>query len=138
MKHTITEAPILRVPNCSLPFHISIDASYIDLGAILGQKYLTPYAIYYTRKKLNPIELNYTLRENKFLAVVHAINKFHHYITGYETFIHTNHYAIRYLMNKPITNGRITRWMLLLQEFNITILHRPGRENTVSAFLYRM
>ena len=30
-------------------------------------------------------------------------------------------------MNKPITNGRITRWLLLFQEFNITIVDRPGK-----------
>jgi hypothetical protein len=38
-------------------------------------------------------------------------------------------------MNKPITNGRVTRWLLLLHEFNITILDRPGRENSVACFL---
>jgi len=38
-------------------------------------------------------------------------------------------------MNKPITNGRITRWLLLLQEFNITIVDRPGKENLVAYFL---
>ena len=38
-------------------------------------------------------------------------------------------------MNKPITNGRVTRWLLLLQEFNITILDQPGRENLVEYFL---
>lgn len=65
---------------------------------------------------------------------MHAINKFRHYIIGYETFIHTNHYAIRYLLNKPITNGRITRWLLLLQEFNITILNRPGKEIQLMIF----
>jgi len=41
-------------------------------------------------------------------------------------------------MNKPNTNGRITRWILLLQEFNITILDRPRKENTVVDFLYKM
>jgi hypothetical protein len=38
-------------------------------------------------------------------------------------------------MNKPITNGRVTRWLLLLQEFNISILDRPGKENLVIDFL---
>lgn len=76
---------------------------------MLGKKYLTPYAIYYTSKNLTPTELNYTVTEKDFLTVVHAINKFRHYITSYETFIHTDHYAIRYFMNKLITNGRITR-----------------------------
>lgn len=40
-------------------------------------------------------------------------------------------------MNKPITNGRITRW-LLLQEFNITIIHRPEKENIIVDFLSRI
>eukprot|EP00253_Pinus_taeda_P010386 PITA_10386 len=41
-------------------------------------------------------------------------------------------------MNKPITNRRITRWLLLLQEFNITIQDRPGKENQVADFLSRI
>lgn len=41
-------------------------------------------------------------------------------------------------MNKLITNGRITRWLLLLQEFNITILDRLGKKNTVADFLSRI
>jgi len=113
LKTRIFEAPILRGPNWKLPFHISTDASDTALGAVLGQKYLVPYAIYYTSKNLTATELNYTVTEKEFLAVVHAINKFRYYITGYETFIHTDHSAIRYLMNKPITNGRVTRWLLL-------------------------
>ena len=57
----ISEAPILRGPNWKLPFHISTDASDIALGAVLGQKDLIPYAIYYTSKHLTPTELNYTV-----------------------------------------------------------------------------
>ena len=104
----------------------------------MGQKDLIPYAIYYTSKNLTPSVLNYTVTEKEFLAIVHAINKFRHYITGYETFVHTDHSAIRYLMNKSITNGRVIRWLFLLQEFNITILDRPGKQNTVADFLSRI
>eukprot|EP00253_Pinus_taeda_P025003 PITA_25003 len=59
-------------------------------------------------------------------------------VLGYETFVHTDHSAIRYLMNKPVTNGRVTRWLLLLQEFNITVLDRPGKQNTVADLLSRI
>jgi hypothetical protein len=38
-------------------------------------------------------------------------------------------------MNKPITNCRVTRWLMLLQEFNISILDRPGKKNLVVYFL---
>eukprot|EP00253_Pinus_taeda_P012294 PITA_12294 len=115
-----------------------IYASDTALGVVLGQKDLVPYAIYYTSKNLTPIELNYIVTEKEFLAVVHAINKFRHYIKGYETFVHTDHSTIRYLMNKPVTNGRVTRWLLLLQEFNVTVLDRPRKQNTVADFLSRI
>ena len=76
--------------------------------------------------------------KKEFLAIVYAINKFRHYITGYSTFIHTNHSAIRYLMKKPITNARVTRWLFLLQEFDITIVDRPWKENVVTYSLSRL
>eukprot|EP00253_Pinus_taeda_P007151 PITA_07151 len=41
-------------------------------------------------------------------------------------------------MNKPVTNGTVTRWLLLLQEFNITVLDRPGKQNTLADFLSRI
>ena len=49
--------------------------------------------------------------------------------------MHTDHSAIKYLMKKPITNARVTIWLLLLQEFDITIIDRPGKENVVADFL---
>ena len=76
-------------------------------------------------------ELNYTFIEKEFLVVVYSINKYHHYITGYEVFVHTDHSAITFLINKPITNGRVNRWLVLLQEFNITVIDQPSKENLV-------
>ena len=52
--------------------------------------------------------------------------------------MHTDHSTIIFLMNKPITNGRVTQWLLLLQEFIITIIEQPGRENMVAYFLCRI
>ena len=40
-------------------------------------------------------------------------------------------------MNKPVTNARVTRWLLLLQEFDITIIDRLERENVFADFLSR-
>ena len=62
------------------------------------------------------------------LVVVHAVDKFRHYIIGYQVFIHTDHSTIKYLMNKPITNGIITRWLLLMQEFNIAVQDRQAKK----------
>ena len=136
LKKRLSTNPILRGANWALPFHISSDASDTAIGAVLGQQDgQAPYSIYYISKKLAPAKLNYTVIEKEFLAIVYSINKFRHYITGYPTFVHTDHSSIKYLMNKAITNPRITRWLLLLQEFDITIVDRPGKENVVAYFL---
>ena len=78
------------------------------------------------------------MTEKDFLAVIYDVNKFRHYITAYQVILHTDHSAIRYLANKPITNGRVTRWLLLLQEFDIKIKDHPDKENVVADFLSRV
>jgi len=96
------------------------------------------YAIYFTSKNLSKAELNYIVTEKELLVVVHSLNKFKHYIIGYQTFVHIDHAAIKYLMNKPDVNARIIRWLLLLHQFDLTIIDKPCKENVVADFLYRM
>ncbi|XP_059068671.1 uncharacterized protein LOC131859137 [Cryptomeria japonica] len=139
IKTKLVTTPVLRGPNWELPFHIHTDASDASMGAVLGQKEDNLfYSIYYINKNFTREEINYTVTEKEFLAVVYAINKFRHYIIGYKVFVHTYHSAIRFLMNKPMVTGRVIRWLLLLQEFDVTILDKPGRENVVADFLSRL
>ena len=44
------------------------------------------------------------------------------------------------ILGRPslVTNDAYIRWLLLLQEFNITIIDRPGKENLVANFLSRI
>jgi len=139
LKEKLSTAPVLRGPNWSLPFYLSTDASDTSIGASLGKNEdALAYAIYFVNKNLTPAELNYIVTEKEMLAIIHAVNKFRHYITRYEVLVHTYHSTIRYLMKKPFTNGRITKWLLLLQEFNLTILDRPGKENQVVDYFSRL
>lgn len=41
-------------------------------------------------------------------------------------------------MNKPLTNDRVTRWLLLLQDFNVTIVDRPGKSNVVADYISKL
>lgn len=139
LKKLVSTAPVLRGPNWNLLFQISSDASDTTIRAVLGREEdKKPYEIYYINKNLSPTKLNYTMTEKEFLAVIYAVNKFRHYITRYLVVLYTDHYDIKYLANKPVTNGRVTRWLILLQEFDITIKDRPGKENHVADFISRM
>lgn len=66
---------------------------------------------------------------------MHSLNKFRHYITGYQTFVHTDHAVIKYLRNKRDVNARIIRWSLLLQQFDLTIIDKHGKENVAAEML---
>ena len=69
------------------------------------------------------------MTEKELQDVVHSLKIFRHYITGYQTFFHTDHATIKYLMNKPNMNARIIKWFLLLQQFDLTIVDKPSKEN---------
>jgi hypothetical protein len=77
LKRLIQQYQVLRGPNWKLPFHISLDASDVVIGDVLRQEEDNkPYASYFISKNITPTELNYTVTEKEFLAVIHAINKF--------------------------------------------------------------
>lgn len=119
LKDKLVSAPILRGPNWGLPLHIQTDASNKATGVALGQvEKKLPSSIYIVSKNPSTTKMNYTVTEKEFLVVVHSLNKFRHYITSYQTFVHTDHVVIRYLMNKSDVNARIIRWLLLLQQFD--------------------
>ena len=131
--------PVLEGLKWKLPFHIHSDASDKEIGAILGQQEEKgPYAIYYIRNNFPGPNLNYMVTEKEFLVVVNAVNKFKDYIIGYQVIVHTNHATIRYLMKKIDVSGRVVRWLLLLQEFDFTIMDKPRKHNVVADFLYRL
>ena len=115
LKNLVSTAPVLRGPNWDLPFQISSNSLETTIGAVLGQEEdKKPYTIYHISKNLSPAELNYIVTEKAFLVVIHVVNKFRHYITGYPVDLYTDHSTIKYLANKPITNGRVTRWLILV------------------------
>ena len=104
-------------------------------GALRQVEDRLPYVIYLISKNLSKVELNYTVIEKELLVIVYSSNKFKHYITLYQAFVHTSHAIIKYLMNKSDVNARIIRWLLLLQQFDLTLIEKPRKENVVAIFL---
>ena len=71
--------------------------------------------------------------------MVLACDKFRSYIVDSKVIVHTDHAAIKYLMEKKGAKPRlIIRWVLLLQEFDLHIVDRKGVENPVADNLSRL
>ena len=92
LKIKLVEAPILRFPNWSTKFHVHIDASGLAIGAILTQLEDDgmAYPIFYSSRKLNKAERNYSTTEREALGMVFTLQKYLHYLlVNPFTFIHT-------------------------------------------------
>ncbi|KAK1605035.1 hypothetical protein QYE76_028708 [Lolium multiflorum] len=108
-------------------------------GVVLGQRVDKKLnVIHYASKTLDASQRNYATTEKELLAVVFACDKFRPYIVDSKVTIHTDHAAIRYLMEKKDAKPRLIRWVLLLQEFDLHIVDRKGADNPVADNLSRL
>jgi len=139
IKLALISAPIVQPPDWDLPFEVMCDASDFAVGAVLGQrKDKKLHAIYYASRTLDDAKRNYATTEKEFLAVVFAFEKFRSYLVGLKVIVHTDHAALKYLMQNKDAKPRLLRWILLLQEFDIEVRDKKGVEKCVADHLSRI
>ena len=120
LKEALASAPILVFPDFHLQFHFYVDASNEGIGMNLGQiQNNREAAIAYGWRKLNSAEHNYSATQREALAVVAAIKHFQSYLYGRPFIIHTDHNALRWLINVKDPTGRLARWSLFLQQYDL-------------------
>nr|GEV30913.1 hypothetical protein [Tanacetum cinerariifolium] len=71
-------------------------------------------------------------------AIVYAFEKFRPYLVLSKSIVYTDHSALKYLLSKEDAKLRLLRWVLLLQEFDITIRDKKGSENLAADHLSRL
>nr|GEV21580.1 reverse transcriptase domain-containing protein [Tanacetum cinerariifolium] len=121
-KKKLTEAPILVALDWDLPFELMCDASDFSIGVVLGQrktKHFQP--IHYACKTMTDAQAHYTTTKKELLAVVYAFEKFQPYLVLSKSIVYTHHSVLKFLFNKQDAKPRLLRWVLLLQEFDITV-----------------
>jgi len=131
LKSVLQVAPILRTPDWNKPFLVYCDASEEAVGNTLSQldENGHDHPIHFASRQLTSTEKNYTMTKQEGLVVIFSLKKFRHYLLGYKAKIVTDHKALTYLVNKPNPSGRLARWLLLMEEFDIDIVHRLGRRH---------
>ena len=141
LKTKLSTYPVLKPPNWGLPFHVYCDASAVAVGSALCQPCGDEgrdYPIAFASRQLNPAERNYTTTERECLAMVFSVKKFRHYLLLNKVVFFVDHMAIKYLVNKADLSGRLARWVLLLEEFDYKVLHKPGKKHLRADHLSRL
>ncbi len=88
MKTILAVDVLMAYPNHNLPFHIYVDASNYQMGAVIIQQ-KCPVAYWY--RKLTETQQNYHTTEKEFLSIVVVLEEFHSMFLGAEIFIYTDH-----------------------------------------------
>ena len=138
LKHIMTHAPVLIVPDISLPFTVTTDASGYAVGATLSQdqgKGLQPVA--FMSKKMLAAERNYPVHEQELLAIVCALREWRHYLHGSKFTIITDHKSLKFIRTQPNLSSRQARWSEFLSEFEFDIVYQEGKDNGVADALSR-
>ena len=76
-------------------------------------------AIYYISKKMLPYEEKYSPLEKTCVAFVWVTHKLKHYMFAYKVLLIAKMDPLKYLMEKPMQDGKTAKWVLLLSEFDI-------------------
>ncbi|CAG4935861.1 unnamed protein product [Colias eurytheme] len=139
LKKLLTTAPILVQAEYTKPFVLRTDASNYALGAALlqGESPNQEHPIEYASRLLTPAEQNYSTTEREALAVVWAVERFRGYIDGHQVNVITDHQPLKWLFTLKSPSGRLVRWALKLQSFDLHIDYAPGKVNVLADTLSR-
>ena len=140
LKEVLCNPPVLVHDDGESPLELRTDASKVGLGAVLmvnRDGSLRP--ITYISKTLEPAEKKYHSNELECLALVWALDKLKHQIYGRPCLVHTDSSALTWLHQKKNLDksGRLARWILQLQNHDISVKHLKGKDNSVADFLSR-
>nr|GEY18000.1 reverse transcriptase domain-containing protein [Tanacetum cinerariifolium] len=112
------------------------DASDFTIGAVLGQRKRKNFQpIHYASKSMIEAQIHYTMTKKEMLVVVYAFEKFRPYLVLSKSIVYTDHSVLKYLLTKQDAKPRLLWWVLLLQEFDITIRDKKGSENLAADHL---
>lgn len=143
IKHALVNSNILSHPDMSKDFFIASDASRYGLGGFLFQTVrnegrLEVKAISFASRVLSESERSYSTTELEALAVIWSFKKFHYYVYGKHVKVLCDHKALSFLLSCKLMHQRLSRWCMILQEYDFEIIYIKGKDNIVADALSRM
>ena len=114
--------PILVLLVLEKPLLLYLTTTDTAMGALLAhypKETRKENVIYYINKKMLPYEEKYSPLEKTCVALVWATRKLRHYILAYKVLLIARMDPLKYLMEKPMQDGKTAKLVLLLLEFDI-------------------
>lgn len=131
--------PVLATPDPWKTFTIETDASLFASGAVLLQEDANGdlKLCGYISKAFNLAERNYPIFDRELLAIIQALKAWRHYLLGQTFTVQCDHKNLMHYWESQNLNGRQTRWLNVLSEFDYRFKYTPGKDMVVADALSR-
>ncbi|XP_070049724.1 uncharacterized mitochondrial protein AtMg00860-like [Nicotiana tomentosiformis] len=102
MKEALTSAPILVLPNFSIPFEIETDACSMGIGVVLTQK---GQPVAYLSIRLSTKHQSLSVYDKELLALVMTVTKWNEYLMGRSFTVKIDQKALKFLLEQKLHIG---------------------------------
>ncbi|MBW0549828.1 hypothetical protein O181_089543, partial [Austropuccinia psidii MF-1] len=133
IRKSLTEAPLLLMPDWNIPFELYIDPSGDGLGEALHKLQIiddkpTEGPVCYISRQIKPTKSRYGASQIECLCLVWALEKLNYSLDGSVFEVINNCNAMKSLLNMKTPNRHMLRLQIAIQEYriNMTIVHKAG------------
>ncbi len=138
-KNYLCSKPVLAIYNPEETCYLFTDASRCGIGAVLKQCQEDGelHPIGYMSRTLHTYQKNYPVTELECLAIIEALDFWHHYLYGSKFVIYSDHSALRWLHSIKGPKGRLYNWVMKIGQYEAEIRYHPGMANVETDCLSR-
>ena len=147
LKQSLTVVPLLAYPDPNKPYVLYTDASNSCIGSCLTQEndsqegtlpnVKNEKQINYLSHKLSKTQCKWSTIEKEVFAIHYSLQKLDYYLHNARFVIRTDHKPLKYLLESPIQNKKISLWALGMAGYSCSVEYIPGTENTCADLLSR-
>ncbi|KAF8662351.1 hypothetical protein AX16_001183 [Volvariella volvacea WC 439] len=131
LKTLFLSKPILLAPDTNKPFLVETDASKVATEGVLKQQDSNGdwHPVAYLSQSLDPAQSNYQIYDRELLAIIRALQAWRQYLLGnqHTTTVYCNHRNLTYYREPQKLTPRQARWQLELSQFDVRLIHKPGK-----------
>ena len=130
LRASLIHAPILAFPTETGQYILDTDTSNFGLGGVLSQiQDDVERVVAYCSRVLRSSQRRYCTTKREMLAAVAMCIQFQSYLRGAKFTLRTDHKSLVWLHRFKDTEGMMARWLHALQQFQLSIIHRPGNDH---------
>ena len=134
LKHALTTAPVLQLPDFEKAFVVDCDASGSGFGAVLHQG---EGSIAFFSRPVAPQHTKLAAYERELIGLVKAVRHWRPYLWTREFVVRTDHCSLKHLLDQWLSTIPQHTWVSKLFGYSFQVEYKPGKMNAAADALSR-